>query len=75
MLRKLKIIIIPFFIILYSLFFIQSVQADELSEIEKKLADLKHALQLSVSATSPLEKNLDKLKTNLADIRNRIKLT
>ncbi|PIP33032.1 hypothetical protein COX23_01510, partial [Candidatus Gottesmanbacteria bacterium CG23_combo_of_CG06-09_8_20_14_all_37_19] len=48
------------------------VRADELSDIEKKLSDLKHALSLSIAATTPLEKNLDKLKDNLESIRQKI---
>jgi len=50
------------------------VRADELSDIEKKLSDLKHALSLSIAATTPLEKNLDKLKDNLESIRQKIGL-
>lgn len=50
------------------------VSADELSEIEKKLSDLKSALTQSIAATTPLEKNLDKLEENLADIQRRTAL-
>lgn len=61
------------FIILTSFFLIPSViHADELSDIENKLADLKHALEMSVAATTPLEKNLGKLKENLDSIKRRI---
>lgn len=70
--KKIVTIFIFLFFILYSLFFIHTVRADELGDIEKKLADLKHALDLSVAATTPLEKNLDKLKDNLENIRYRI---
>lgn len=49
-----------------------SVYADELSDIEKQLADLKKALEMSVAATTPLEKNLSKLEENLAEIRSKI---
>ncbi|KKS95645.1 MAG: peptidase M23B [Candidatus Gottesmanbacteria bacterium GW2011_GWA2_43_14] len=73
MLHKIQIFIFTLLILLSSLWFVQSVRADELSDLEKKLSDLKHALQLSVSATTPLEKNLDKLKQNLTEIQNRIK--
>lgn len=70
--RIVKILFI-LFLILNSLFLIPSfVHADELSDIEKKLSDLKHALELSISATTPLEKNLGKLEANLAEIRNKI---
>lgn len=59
---------------IYLLHTTSTVHADELSELEKKLSDLKHALNLSVAATTPLEKNLDKLQENLADIQRRTAL-
>jgi len=65
-------LIILFFIFCSLLFVVSGVHADELSDIEKRLSDLKHALELSVAATTPLEKNLDKLKDNLESIRGRI---
>lgn len=61
------------FLLLTSYFFIPAfVHADELSDIEKKLSDLKHALEMSIAATTPLEKNLGKLEANLAEIRAKI---
>lgn len=70
---RFKIIFILFFVLCFLFFAIStSVHADELGDIEQKLADLKHALELSVAATTPLEKNLDKLKDNLENIRQRI---
>lgn len=47
------------------------VYADELADVEKQLSDLKHALELSVAATTPLEGSLSKLKDTLADIKRR----
>lgn len=52
--------------------FFSSVRADELSDIEKQLDDLKHALDLSQKATTPLEANLGKLETSLKDLQRRI---
>lgn len=49
-----------------------TIYADELLDIEKQLSDLKHALELSIIATTPLEKNLDKLQANLEQIRKKI---
>ena len=60
-----------FFVLICFFFFHSPVRADELGDIEKKLDDLKRALQLSVAATTPLEKNLGKLEENLASIRKR----
>ena len=48
------------------------IQADELSDIEKQLGDLQHALELPIAATTPLEKNFDALKAQLNDSQNRI---
>lgn len=69
---KKAVLFLSFFSIFYLLSSIHLVHADELGDIEKKLSDLKHALELSVAATTPLEKNLDKLKANLDNIRSRI---
>lgn len=61
------------FVILNSYIIIPSyVYADELSDIEKKLSDLKRALEMSVAATTPLEKDLNKLNDNLGVIRKNI---
>jgi len=48
------------------------VYADELSEVEQKLSDLKKALNLSIAATTPLEKDLNRFKENLEEIRKKI---
>lgn len=59
------------FILVIVFFIVPLVHADELSDIEKKLADLKGALQMSINATTPLEKNLGLLQKNLQDIQGR----
>src|SRR3989344_6173713 len=67
--RKILLIL---FLVLSSLFIVASrVEADELSDIENQLKDLKHALEMSVAATTPLEKDLSKMKNQLADIKAR----
>ena len=48
------------------------VRADEFEELEKKLSDLKDALQKSIAATTPLEKNLSVLEETLNNIREKI---
>ena len=68
--RFYKIFLITLILIL-PLVIVVKIYADELSEIEKKLADLKGALQMSINATTPLEKNLGLLQKNLQDIQNR----
>lgn len=70
---KTGILILSLFLAgLLCLFITRSVRADELSDVEQQLSDLNHALELSIAATTPLEKNLDQLKANLAGIRQRI---
>ena len=59
-------------IILLSVRLIPSVHADELEDIAKQLGDLRKALDMSISATTPLEKDLNKLTTTLNEIRKRI---
>lgn len=68
---RLKIIFVILIIFGSLLFSFQLVRADELDDVEKKLSDLKNALQMSIAATTPLEKNLDKLKANLDEIRKK----
>lgn len=48
------------------------VYADELEEIEKKLADLKNSLEQSKAATTPLESNLKRLDANLNELLRKI---
>lgn len=49
------------------------VKADELSEIERKLSELKDAYDLSVAATKPLESEVSRLQKQLNLIQNSIK--
>lgn len=70
--KKLFSILGSLFIVYCLLFIVPLVYADELEEIEKKLSDLKRALEMSINATTPLEKNLGKLEDNLASIKTRI---
>jgi SpoIID/LytB domain protein len=68
-----KKILFFLFLILISLFIIPSfTHADELDDISKTLADLKRALEMSINATTPLEKNLGQLQNQLDAIRGRI---
>ncbi len=68
--RSFKIFLLTLILIL-PLVFVAKTRADELSDIEKKLADLKGALQMSINATTPLEKNLGVLQKSLQDIQDR----
>lgn len=70
---KLKLLAILYtFLFLNSLFLIlPPAYADELSDLEKTLSDLKRALQMSISATTPLEKDLGRLQANLDEIRRK----
>lgn len=72
MMKRIIYSLLLLFSICYLIFNISVVYADELSDIEKKLSDLKHALSLSIAATTPLEKNLDKLQENLENLISQI---
>lgn len=70
-----KIFIVIFFSILTTYYVILNttfVHADELSDVEKNLSDLKRALEMSVAATTPLQKNLDKLGNQLDEIKRKV---
>lgn len=68
--RKLIWLFTSFFVISYLLFVhIRYVRADELSDIENQLGDLKKAMQMSLSATTPLEKDLNRLQQQLDAIK------
>ncbi|MCJ7739990.1 SpoIID/LytB domain-containing protein [Candidatus Microgenomates bacterium] len=72
-----KILLFAFLLLSTCYFLLAStsvVRAGELEDVEKKLSDLKHALQLSIAATTPLEQNLSKLEKNLAEIRSKIEI-
>src|SRR3989344_470901 len=51
------------------LFLVSSAKADELEDIEKQLKELTQAREQSVSATKPLEGQLNSLKIQLANIQ------
>lgn len=72
--RKFIFIFIFVFFTFYVLRFTLPVQADELSDIENKLKDLQHSLDLSVAATTPLEQGLNKLEAQLGDIKARTQI-
>lgn len=68
---KYIVFLIATLLVFSKLFVVPSVHADELSDVEKQLGDLKHALELSVAATTPLEGSLTKLNATLTDIKRR----
>ena len=47
-------------------------KADELEDITKQLAELNDALNKSVSATKPLQSELDRMKKQIADIKIQV---
>lgn len=85
MVTKLKIFYLILFFVLSFLLAPQSLggvgffearfaEADEIEEIGKKLDDLKKSLQMSIAATTPLEKNLGTLEKTLKGIQSKIAL-
>lgn len=70
--KNIKKILLLLFVLCSLLFAVLPVRADELEEVEKKLADLKRQLEMSQAATRPLETTLTRLGANLEDIKNRV---
>lgn len=66
------------FVLLFLMFFIFSFlnvpvsKSDELDDINKKIADLTEALNMSKSATTPLESKLKGLRQQIKEIRERV---
>lgn len=60
------------FMILASLFMIQTIHADEIEDLQKQIDSLNKARQLSVNATKPLEGQLNSLRRQLAQIQENI---
>lgn len=71
MFRKLLLVLLSFAIGYWISASFSVVRADELSDIENQLGDLKKALQMSVSATTPLEKDLTRLQAQLDSIKKK----
>ena len=73
--RKFHIVIIAIFALLSGVILAHSnVKADELEEINKQISDLQHQLELSVSATTPLEAEVTNLKNKINSIQSQIDL-
>ncbi len=62
------------FALYFLLFTLSPVRADELEDIEKKLGDLRHQMEFSKAATTPLESTLSKLKAQLVEVQSRISI-
>lgn len=69
-----KVFFVFLFIILATCYFLlaTTTRADELEEIEKKLAELKKSLQVSQRETVTLESSFENLQRQLSDIQSRI---
>lgn len=67
-----KIVFLALFFILTALFYLPSVRADEIEDLQKQIDELNHARQLSINATKPLEGQLDSLKRQLAQIQTNL---
>ncbi len=69
-----KKLLIFFSIILFSSLwlFVPKTSSDELSDIGKQIQDLTTSLNMSIKATRPLESQLDSMKTQIQDIKNRL---
>ncbi len=61
-----------FFLIFFSFVFVQKTSSDELSDITKQIQDLTNALDMSIKATKPLESQLNSMKIQISEIKNRL---
>ncbi len=61
-----------FFLLAVVLNTTRPVAADQLADITTQINDLKHALDMSVSATKPLESQVASMQQQVTDIKNRI---
>jgi peptidoglycan hydrolase CwlO-like protein len=63
-----------FFVLVIMVFIVshQIARAESLGDIEKQIADLQHQMELSMSATAPLESEVAKLSKQLAGIQAQI---
>jgi len=70
---RIKILKTLCLLVLLAGFFIPKLaQADELAEIEKQIAELSRARQMSEEATQPLESELNRLETKINNIKASI---
>ena len=73
--KKLTICLLSILVIIFNFqfsIFNSTVHADEIEDLQKQIDSLNHARELSVSATKPLEGQLDSLKRQLAQIQANI---
>jgi peptidoglycan hydrolase-like amidase len=70
--KKLSVFLIFCLLVVQSVYQYESVYADELDDIEKKLAELSKARTDSVNATKPLEGRMDQLSATLKSVQNSI---
>lgn len=64
-----------FFVLLFTIslsVFSQKIWSDELDDINKQINDLTTALNMSKSATAPLESQLNSMRKQIADIKDRV---
>lgn len=70
---KLLFVLLFFFLLLVTCYLLPvTVDADELEEIAKQIADLERARQMSIEATQPLEAELEKKEAELLKIQNSL---
>jgi peptidoglycan hydrolase CwlO-like protein len=64
-----KIFLLIFAILISGHFFLTTISADEIEDLQKQINDLNKAREQSIAATKPLEGQLDSLKRQLAQIQ------
>lgn len=71
--KQLLVVLFSFFIIgSLMTFFVPKAMSDEYDDLDKQINDLKSSLNMSVKATQPLESELNKLRQQITDIKNKV---
>lgn len=71
--RRLPFLLIFIFLLVFVFsFFSPNIWSDELDDINKQINDLTTALNMSKSATAPLESQLNNMRKQIADIKDRV---
>lgn len=71
--KKISFLFFTFLLLISSLFFsVQKSSSDELDDITKQINELNSALNMSIKATKPLESQLNSMRSQIAEIKERV---
>jgi len=70
--KAFSLLLLLYLLFTFSFVFISKSSSDELTDITKQIDDLNNALNQSVKATQPLESQLNAMRTQIKQIKDRI---